>query len=290
MPTRHLLLALLVVVIWGFNFIFIKLSLDELSPLFLCALRFFLAAFPAVLFIKPRSASFKMIILYGLLMFGLQFSLMFLGIKAGMTPGLASILVQVQIFFSMFFVAIFLNEKPTLVQIIGALVSFIGISIIALHFDSHTVSVAGFLLIIGAAAAWGLGNLVTKKMIRVNMIELVVWGSFVACFPLLILSLIFEGPDNIKYSIQHISWLGIISILYIVYASTWIGYGVWSHLISRYPVATIVPFTLLVPIFGMLSSAFILNEPLDTWKIVAGMLVLAGLCINLFGTIFLTKK
>jgi O-acetylserine/cysteine efflux transporter len=223
-------------------------------------------------------------------MFAMQFSLMFLGIKAGMTPGLASILIQVQIFFSMLFVALFLNEKPTIIQIIGAVISFIGIGVVALHFDNQTVSLPGFLFIIGAAAAWGLGNLVTKKMTKVNMIELVVWGSFVACFPLLILSFIFEGRDNIVYSMEHISWLGIISILYIVYASTWIGYGFWSHLITHYPVGSVVPFTLLVPIFAMLSSAVILDEPLYLWKITAGILVLAGLCINLFGSKFLMRN
>ena len=290
MPLHHICLALVVVIIWGFNFIFIKLSLEEVSPLFLCAFRFFLAAFPAILFIKPKTLSFKMILAYGLLMFALQFSLMFLGMKAGMTPGLASILVQVQIFFSMFFVAIFLDEKPTLIQIIGAIVSFTGIGIVAFHFDNQAISLAGFFLIMGAAAAWGLGNLVTKKMGQVNIIELVVWGSFVACFPLLFLSLIFEGPHKIVYSLHHISWLGMTSILYIVYGSTWIGYGVWSRLVVRYPVGVIVPYTLLVPIFGMLSSALILKEPLYSWKIIAGMLVLMGLCINIFGTKFFSKK
>lgn len=290
MPLRHVLLALIVVVIWGFNFIFIKLSLEEISPLFLCAFRFFLAAFPAILFIRPKTISFKMIVAYGLLMFALQFSLMFLGMKAGMTAGMASILVQVQIFFSMFFVAIFLDEKPTLIQLVGAIVSFAGIGIVAFHFDNQAISLAGFFFIIGAAAAWGLGNLVTKKMGQVNILELVVWGSFVACFPLLLVSLIFEGPHNIMHNLHHFSWIGMTSLLYIVYGSTWIGYGLWSRLVVRYPVGVIVPYTLLVPIFGMLSSVLILNEPLYSWKIAAGALVLMGLCINIFGTKFFTKK
>jgi O-acetylserine/cysteine efflux transporter len=282
MSVKHMFLALLVVAIWGCNFIFIKFSVAEISPLFLCALRFFLASIPAIFFIKPPAAPVKLIIFYGLLMFGLQFALLFMGMKAGMTPGLASLLAQVQIFFSILFAAMLFDEFPTLLQVVGAVVSFAGIGLVAMHLDG-SVTLLGFILIIAASISWGLGNLITKKLGNVNMIALVVWGSFVACFPLLLSSLIFEGPQNIYHSLSHITWLGMGSVFYIVYLSTWVGYGVWNKLISHYPIATVVPFTLLVPVFGLLSSAIILGEPLQSWKIVAALLVLAGLGINIFG-------
>lgn len=103
MPIRHLLLVLLVIIIWGINFIFLKLALEELSPLFVCALRFLLASVPAIFFVKPPNVSFKMIASYAFFMFGLQFSLVFMGMYVGMTPGMASLIMQVQVFFSMFF-------------------------------------------------------------------------------------------------------------------------------------------------------------------------------------------
>lgn len=290
MPIRDILLAVLVVLIWGCNFIFIKISLTEFSPLFLCAVRFFLASVPAIFFIKPPKAPAKMIILYGLVMFGLQFALLFMGMKAGMTPGLAALLTQVQIFFSIFFAAIFFDEKPLLVQVIGALVAFSGMGFIAMHFEHNVVTLTGFILIIAAAAVWGAGNLMTKKIKHVNMLALVVWGSFVACLPLLLLSLIFEGPATIVDSIHHVTWLGAGSVFYIVFASTWIGYGIWGKLVGQYPVATIVPFTLLVPVFGMLSSYLILGEPLQSWKLMSGLLVITGLCINLLGARFVLRK
>src|SRR3990167_3032984 len=210
MPINHLLLALLIMVIWGCNFIFIKLSLLEIPPLLLCALRFFLASIPAIFFIKPPKAPAKMIILYGLLTFGLQFAMLFIGMQSGMTPGLASLLVQVQIFFSIFFAMVILSEIPTFWQIIGALVSFSGIGLVVSHIGGN-VTLAGLILLMGAAASWGLGNLVTKKISHVNMIALVVWGSFVAAFPLLLSSLLFEGPSRVLYSIQHVSLTGILS-------------------------------------------------------------------------------
>ncbi|AOU50023.1 TPA: O-acetylserine/cysteine exporter [Legionella pneumophila] len=289
MPFAHLLLALLVVFVWGINFIFVKLSLEEFSPLLLCAVRFLLASVPAVFFIKPPAVPFKIIAGYGLIMFALQFALLFIGLRVGMTPGVASLLMQVQVFFSMFFAIIFLGEQPQVGQIIGALIAFIGIGVVALHFD-HNVSLMGFLCILAAAASWGIGNLITKKIHSVNLIAVIVWSSFVACLPMFILSLVFEGPESFVTAYEHMTWKGILSVLYIVYISTWVGYGVWNWLISRYPVGMVVPFTLLVPVVGILSSVLILGEPFYLWKLVAGLLVISGLCINLLTTRLFVAK
>lgn len=289
MPISHFLLALLVVVVWGINFLFVKLGLDEISPLLLCAVRFILASIPAIFFIKPPAVPFKIIVAYGMFMFAIQFGLIFIGMRVGMPPGVASILLQVQVFFSMVFAAILLGEIPHIWQIAGALISFTGIALIGMHLDKN-VSLIGFLCILAAAASWGIGNLVIKKTRNINMIALVVWGSFVACFPMIILSLMFEGTSSIYHSYHHLTWLGITSVLYIVYISTWVGYGTWSWLLGRYPVGMVVPVTLLIPIVGILSSAIVLGEPLQAWKIVAGLLVVGGLCINLFGARFFMKK
>ncbi|HAU2068774.1 TPA: EamA family transporter, partial [Legionella pneumophila] len=279
----------LVVFVWGINFIFVKISLEEFSPLLLCAVRFLLASVPAVFFIKPPAVPFKIIAGYGLIMFALQFALLFIGLRVGMTPGVASLLMQVQVFFSMFFAIIFLGEQPQVGQIIGALISFIGIGVVALHFD-HNVSLMGFLCILAAAASWGIGNLITKKIHSVNLIAVIVWSSFVACLPMFILSLVFEGPASFVTTYEHMTWKGIFSVLYIVYISTWVGYGVWNWLISRYPVGMVVPFTLLVPVVGILSSVLILREPFYLWKLVAGLLVISGLCINLLTTRLFVAK
>ncbi len=154
MPITHLLLTLFVIVIWGINFIFLKLGLLEVSPLLLCACRFFFASVPAVFFIKRPPVAFKYIAAYGLIMFAMQFTLVFCGLKLGMTPGMASLIMQLQVFFSLFFAAFILKEPLNPGQLFGALLAFLGITIIAKHFD-HEVTLAGFLCIMGAAAAWG---------------------------------------------------------------------------------------------------------------------------------------
>lgn len=289
MPIAHILLALLVVSIWGVNFVFVKLSLNEISPLLLLAVRFLLASVPAVLFIKRPAMPFKTLALYGLFMFVMQFTFVFFGIRIGMTPGMASLIMQVQVFFSMFLAAFLLSEVPSIWQIVGALVSFTGIGLVAMHFDNN-ISLPGFLLILAAAAAWGIGNLITRKNNHVNMISLVIWANFIAFFPMLILTFVFEGTSNIVYSYHHITWLGITAVLYIVFASTWIGYGIWNWLLSRHPVGMVVPFTVLIPIVGIMSSVFILGESFQLWKLFSGLLVISGLCINILGTRFFMPK
>ena len=113
------------------------------------------------------------------------------------------------------------------------------------------------------------------------MIALVVWGSFVACIPMFILSLIFEGPASMIYSYHHVTWTGASSLLYIVMVSTWVGYGIWNWLIGHHLIGQVVPFTLLVPVVGILSSVLILGEPLQSWKLASGLLVISGLYISL---------
>ena len=291
MPITHLLLALLVVVIWGVNFLFVSFGLEEISPLLLCSLRFLLASVPAIFFIKIPQGSFRVIVLYGFVMFALQFAFLFMGMNIGMPPGMASLLMQTQVFFSMFFAGIFLGEQPNMGQIIGALVASFGIGLVAMHFDSE-ISLPGFVFILAAAATWGFGNLITKKIkgSSDNMMAIIAWGSFVACVPMFLLSLMVEGPASFVYTYEHLSWRGVLSLCYIVFASTWIGYGVWNWLIARYPVGVVAPFTLLVPIVAILSSVLVLGEPFQLWKLAAGLLVIGGLCINILGARFFAVK
>ncbi len=289
MQLSHILLALLVVVVWGFNFVVIKAGLEEISPLLLGFARFFLTSIPAVFFIKKPAAPFKMVVWYGLVMFALQFSLLFIGMYAGITPGLASLLLQLQVFFTVLLAMLFFGEKIRLWQIVGALVSFAGIAFVAMNLGG-SITLTGFLLVIGAAASWGAGNVISKKIGKVNIVSLVVWGSLIAWPPLLLISFIVEGADKVFYTFQHITWLSGGAVLYITYLSTLFGFGVWSWLLHHHPLGTVAPFTLLIPVFGILSSVLVLGEPLQSWKIFAALLVIFGLCINLLGPKMFTRK
>lgn len=276
---RHFFLVLLVIFIWGVNFVFLKLSLNEIPPFLLCAVRFILVSVPAIFFVKPPETSIKVVVAYGLIMFALQFACLFVGLYVGMTPGMASVVMQVQVFFSLFFAAMFLQEKQNVLQLVGAVVSFLGIILVAEHLDGNN-SLTGLLFILAAAASSGVGNLISKKIKQADAFSLIVWGSFIAIIPLMMLSYLFEGPSMIMNSYHHLTLLGLFSVGFVAYASTWVGYGLWSWLLSQYPVSTIAPFALLVPVIGLLSSVLFLKEPFQLWKLLSGLLVITGLCVS----------
>jgi O-acetylserine/cysteine efflux transporter len=289
MPFKHILLALLVAVVWGCNFIFVKIGVHEIPPLFLCAIRFFLVSIPAIFFIRLPQGAFKILALYGLVMFALQFALIFIGIALGVSAGMASLLTQTAVFFSILFAAVFIGEMPTIWQITGAALSFSGIALAAAHINGD-MTLTGFLLVIAGAASSGFGNLMTRKLGHIKMPVLVSWGCFFAFPPLLICSLLIEGTTQILYSMHHFSTLAIVSLIYIVYVSTWVGYGTWCWLLGRYPVSSVVPFTVLIPVFAMLGSALFLGERFEPWKMAVSGLVLSGLCVNLLAPRFLGRR
>lgn len=282
MPFSHVLLALCVIAIWGINFVVIQIGLRELPPILLTFLRFFFAAFPAVFFIKRPQIPFKMLFAYAMLMFTLDFAFLFSGMYAGVSSGIASLTLQTQVFFTAILAIIFLKEKLTLWQILGALVAFSGIGLVAIN-TGGDVNTLGLLLVEFAALSWAGGNLVSKKIGKVDMFSLVVWGSLVAWPPLLLLSFILEHGKWSIESILNVSWLTIGSVAYLVYPVTLFGFAIWSWLLSRHAASTVAPFTLLVPIFGFSSSALILGEGMQGWKIGAGFLIVFGLVINLYG-------
>ncbi|MCH9756664.1 MAG: EamA family transporter [Gammaproteobacteria bacterium] len=283
MQLKHILCGVLIAVIWGCNFIFIRIGLEEIPPLALGAIRFFLSSIPLVFFVKRPAISWKWLLTYSFTTFALQFACLFLGMKAGLTPGLASLLSQIQVFFSFLFAAIFLGERLTRWQIIGAFFAFTGVAVVLEHLDGGDITFVGFAWILAASMVWGMGNSCVKKMGKTQGLSLVVWSSFLAVPPLFLASYIVDGPTAIFTSLHALPWRGFLSVFYIAYLSTWVGYGLWAWLLSVYTVGMVVPFTLLVPVVGMLASSFIIGEGLQTWKLIAAGFILFGLMVHLFG-------
>ncbi len=278
---KHLFFVLVTVFVWGTNFIAIYLGLKELPPFLFCTIRFALSALPFVFFLPRPKAPILYIIGFGLFNFALQFGLLFSGIHLGLSPGLASLVMQVQVFFSIGLAFLFFNEKPNWFKIIGSLVSFAGIGIVATHVGGD-VTLIGLILTLLASLAWASGNMFTKKINAGSPLSLVVWGNLVALPFMAGASYFIDGTTAITHSLENISWTAIAAIAYVVYISTHLGYGIWGLLIKMYPTSTVVPFTLLIPVVGFLSSAMFLNEQLTDWKLWASLFIMGGLIFNLF--------
>jgi O-acetylserine/cysteine efflux transporter len=283
------MLAILVTAVWGCNFIFVSWALQDIPPYLLCAIRFFLTAIPALFFLPKPNIPVQQIVMYGLFTFAIQFGFLFAGLFAGMPPGVTSLIFQCQVFFSLLFAALFLNEIPNPIQIIGAIISFVGLALIGTKY-TNSASWIGFVMVLIAAGSMGIGNLLSRKLARVQPLILVAWGNLVS-FPLLSLtSLAIEGPDLIIHSLSHLSWKTLGSLLFIAYGSTWLAYGLWNHLLRIYSISMVIPFTLLVPFFGIISGHILFNEPIQNWKIQATWLILGGLIINILGSRFMLRR
>jgi len=278
-PFGHVLLALAVIAVWGTNFVIIKLGLAQLPPLLFAALRFALAALPLV-FILPRPAvPWRNLAGYGLAIGLGQFGLMFIAMTRFISPGLASLLLQAQAFFTIGLAMWLTRERLRPFQAAAALIATLGVVVIIFHTDAHTTPL-GVLLALAGALCWGIGNTVSRNAGRVNMLAYVAWSSLFAVPPLFVLSLLFEGWPRIAASLAHADWQTWAAVLWQSVGNSIFGYGAWGWLLARHPAASISPFSLGVPVFGMTAAALWLGEPMPPWKWSAAALVLAGLTVS----------
>ena len=283
MTKKHQLLALIVTIIWGTNFVFIKYGLNELPPFLFATIRFFLVVFPLIFFFPKPKASWGLIAAYGLFIGFGQFGILFYAMQNDISPGIASLVLQTQVFFSVIFAIFFFKELITPIQWLALIISFSGIALIASKTGGQT-TFFGLALALLAAMSWAMGNMVVKKADKVDIIAFLAYSSLFAVPVLAVMSLYFEGWDLIKTSIQSASMTSVYVVLWQTIGNTLIGYGLWNFLLSRYSAATVTPWALLIPISGMTASSLLLDEPMPMWKLLAAALVLAGLVINIIST------
>lgn len=287
LPLRRsdLALALIVIFAWGVNFAVIKVGVADVPPLLLGALRFMLAAFPAVLFVRAPKVPLRLYLLYGLTISVGQFALLFSAIHVGMPSGLASLVLQSQSFFTLVFAALWLKEHWHVHQLAGLMVAGVGLVVIG---SAHGLSMplGGFLLTVGAAVLWASGNIVTRVIGAygpMNQLAFVVWASVIPPIPFLLLSLWLEGPAAIAQAMQHLTVPAMASVAYLAWVATLFGYGVWTRLLSRYPANRVAPFTLLVPLVGLSTGWVVFGEALKPVHFAGGAMLMAGLLLNVFG-------
>ena len=283
MSKKHQLFAFIVTFIWGTNFVFIKYGLEELPPFLFAAIRFLLVAFPLVFFFAKPKVSWWLIAAYGLFIGFGQFGLLFFAMQSDISPGLASLVVQMQVFFSIVFALFLFKESVSLMQWGALIVSFSGIALIATNIEGQT-TLLGLLLVLTAAMSWALGNMVVKKSGNINIIAFLAYSSLFAVPVLAAMSLYLEGWQLINSSLKSASMMSVYVVLWQTVGNTLIGYGLWNFLLSRYSAAIITPWALLVPVSGMMASYFMLNEEMPAWKLIAALLVLSGLVVNIIAS------
>lgn len=285
MNGRDLSLAFATIVVWGLNFAVIKVGVAGVPPLLLGALRFLLAVFPAVFFLRPPKVPLRLYLAYGLLISVGQFSLLFTAIHVGMPTGLASLVLQSQAFFTLVLASWWLGERWGLHQLAGLALAGIGLVLIGASHGAQ-MPLLGFGLTVAAALAWASGNVVSRLVARhgpMNQLAFVVWAGLVPPLPFLGLSLWLEGPDAIGQALRGLTWESLAAVAYLAWAATLFGYGVWTYLLSRHPANKVAPFSLLVPVVGLSAGWVLFGEAMRPVHWAGGALLMLGLALNLWG-------
>jgi len=302
MTPIHITLAVLVTFIWGVNFTFITWALESFPPLMLTALRFFFTAVPLVLFLKPPKFN-RTLFIYAIGTFVMQYAFVFTAMHLGASAGLTALLLQMQIFITVLLAYFILGESVSHKQIIGMVVGVLGLGVIVLNLGGD-MPMIGFVCILIAAIGRSFGNIASKQALTqaaikstqyasavspfnqksktsaLSALSLVVWGGLIACVILTLCSLIFETEAWQLATFTEASLKSWLSLGFIVYVSTLIGFGLWAHLLSQNTASKVVPFSLLVPIFGMATSVLLTGEVVTWWKMLAMMLILSGLILS----------
>ena len=285
---RDAALGLLIVFFWGINFVVVRWGLGMLPPLLMAAIRFALVLFPAIFFLKKPNVSWGSLALYGLCVGTGQFGLLYIAMDGFISPGMASVVMQMQVFFTIAVAAQRSGDRPRTHQLLGLLPAIAGIALILMH-NGEDITPAGLALVLGGAMCWAISNQTTREAARtaaargtpLNPLAYVVWASLFAMPGLLAASLLLEGPARDFNAVFTSSWTIWPTLVWQSAANTLFGYTMWASLLSRYPAGTVAPMSLLVPVFGSGASALVLHEPLPAWKLIACLLIMAGLAFNL---------
>ena len=279
MPIRHVLLALTVALLWGLNFLAIHLSLQQFPPLFLVALRFAVLAVPTLVLVPRPDVPLRWLIGYGLGFGTLQFFGLYLGMAAGFPAGLASLVLQSSAPFTVLLGALLLHERLGPRRAVGVSVAVAGLLVVGLA-RGGLDGWAPFLLVVLGGFGWALGNIASRQARSEKPMHLVLWMTVIPPLPMLALSLTVEGPEQIAHSLTTAftaaavpAWLGL---LYTITAGTVIGSAVWVWLMARHPASTVAPFSLLVPVVGILTAWAALGEVPLQGEILGGVLVIGG--------------
>lgn len=288
MSRKDGLLALLVVVVWGLNFVVIKVGLHNMPPLMLAGLRFLLVAFPAIFFVARPKVPLNLLLGYGLTISFGQFAFLFCAINFGMPAGLASLVLQAQAFFTIVLGAFAFGERLQGKQVAGIALAIFGVLVlIEASLNGQHVAMTGFMLTLAAALSWACGNIFNKKIMqhaqRPAVMSLVVWSALIPIIPFFLASLFLDGSERMMQSLVSLDITTVLSLVYLAFVATIVGYGIWGTLLGRYETWRVAPLSLLVPVVGLASAAVLLDETLTGLQLVGAVLIMAGLYINVFG-------
>ena len=279
-PIRHRLLAVVVAVIWGANFIAIHASLEVFPPFLCSALRFTLMAIPTILLVPRPQVPTRWLVGYGVGFGILQFAFLYLAMDAGMPTGLASLVLQSSAPFTVVLGAVLLGERLGARAASGVAVAALGMALVGSQRLSTEAGLLPFVLTLMAGLGWAFGNLASRLAAAPKPLHLTLWMTVVPPLPMLALSLLVEGPERLGSALRESltvaalpAWAGLG---YTTLLATVVGSGIWTWLMARHPSGTVAPFSMLVPVTGLALAWLLLGEVPAPLELAGGVLVVGG--------------
>lgn len=280
MTNRDIISALIVVLVWGLNFIAMKVALVDVPPFLFLVLRILFTVLPLILFLPRPNISLNWMLKISFFQWILNFAFLFTGMYMGLSAGVSALIIQSQVIFTIVLSCIYYKSKPSLLQIVGLTVSFSGLILLTTHGDC-SANIMGILLLCGSALSLSISNILYKSLPKdVHMPSLIVWSSLVALPQAMILLFITEGWADSFVALASISWSSVASIAYTVFISTMIGVVTWGRLMQSSDPIRIVPFTLLIPVVAMTSGYLMLGEEITWFDVTASVIIISGLLVN----------
>jgi len=275
---KHVVMAFFIVVLWGLNFVALKIAVLSLPPIFLAGFRFLLISIPWIFFVEKPKVSKKQFITLPITLGVLQYSLLYYGMSTGLSAGLSAVILQTQSFFTVIMSTILIKEKPRLNEILGLLIGALGVIILLIN-NNGDFKIEAVLIILAAAISWGIANIQLKNLGNVNMVSFLIWISPFAAIVLFIISFILEYDLVLNIDFSNVEIKVFLSIFYTAYLSTVIGFTMWQYLLNKYKSVQITPYGLLVPVTGSIFGYIILSEVLEIYQIIAGIVIIIGLMV-----------
>jgi len=278
MSRRDSLLAALVATIWGFNFVVIDWGMEGVPPLVFVAVRFAAVVVPAIFLVRAPSAPWRTVAAVGAFMSLGQFAFLYVAMDAGLPPGLAALVLQAQVIFTIVIAAGVLRERPAQAQVVGVSVGSVGLVVVALGRGGDVPAVALALCLLGALS-WGIGNVVSRSAGVVGGLSITVWSAVVVPVPVLLLSLVVDGPQAVADGFAAFGWQAALSTLYTAGLASLVGYAAFNSLLARNQSAYVVPWVLLAPVVAMASAWLLLDQRPSVGETTGGALLVIGVLV-----------
>ncbi len=277
MSAMQIVCAVVVPLLWGYQFVVIKVGVGEFPPLFFLALRFLAIALLLVPFVeRPRRRQLGPVAAISLFLGGLNFGLFYVGLGLG-SGSMSAVAYQLAAPFTVLLAWPLLAERPSLTTSAGVLLAFIGVVVLAAG-PGVSENALPLLLVVGAAFAFAVSNVLTKRYGPFDPLMLMGWSSLLTVPQVMLMSFLLESGQ--MASLVTADERGWLALAYTIFIGGIVGFGLWFWLIARCSMVRVAPFGLLLPVFALTSSVIFLDERISPKLIAGGLLAISGVAMT----------